>query len=144
MIQIEWKGFDLKELEYAIAAEVKQIEFDAYQALDDISRSAVDEMYRILVNATTDTGRDREARGEGIAGRVDTGQMARDISAALDTDMDGSVVLTWGWVKDVQLHYLIQEYGSERIAAMSALQQSYVNAREKLRQRLQDMGLEVS
>jgi hypothetical protein len=144
MIRMLWQGFDISDLEHAVVAIFEDIEADARQILDDISRQAVDDMYRILVNATTDTGRDREARGEGIAGRVDTGSMARDIHAALDADLDGGIVLEWGWTQNVEDYYLWQEGGTRKIGAMSALQGSYIKAREELRSRLRDMGLEVN
>jgi len=46
-------------------------------------------------------------------------------------------------VNNVEPDYLAQEYGTTKIRAMSALQQSYLKGRERLRERLQAMGLEV-
>lgn len=143
MIGIQWQGFDIKDLEHEIHAIIDQIEVDARQILDDIAREVVDEMYSILIAARTATGDRREAAGQGIAGRVDTGSMARDIKAALESDIDGAVVLTWGWVDHFEEYYLLQEYGTNKIRAMSALQQSYIKGRERLHERLQAMGLEV-
>ena len=144
MIGVQWQGFDIKALEHEIHAVIDRIEVDVRQILDDIAREVVDEMYSILIAARTATGDRREAAGQGIAGRVDTGSMARDIKAALESNMDGAVVLTWGWVNHVEDYYLAQEYGTNKIKAMSALQQSYVKGRERLHERLQDLGLEVS
>jgi hypothetical protein len=158
-----WAGQTFDQMAYGIIALFEEIEVEARQILDDISRECVDDMYRILLAARTKTGNDREAAGQGIAGRVDTGQMSRDIKAALDAGLDGGVVLTWGWIANVEDYYLYQEYGTAPrapkvseatgqevdnghpgIKAMSALQQSYTKAREKFRQRLQDLGLEVT
>lgn len=144
-MSMTWQGFDIDGLQLDIRAWADKIELDARQILDDIVREAVDDMYQILLNAVTDTGLRRAAAGEGagVAGRVDTGQMARDIKAALDADLDGAIVAEWGWIDNVENYYVFQEYGNQYIKAMSALQGSYMKAREKLRQRLADMGLEV-
>jgi len=75
VIGIQWQGFDIKDLEHEIHAIIDQIEVDARQVLDDIAREVVDEMYSILIAARTATGDLREAAGQGIAGRVDTGSM---------------------------------------------------------------------
>lgn len=143
MFKVEWKGFDITKLEYAVAALLDEIEHDARQIIDDITREAVAEMQKIIESSFTDTGLARQAAGQGAPGRTETWDMRDDVARALETDMDGAVVGTWGWVYNLQEYYLRQEYGTEYIDAMSALQQSYVSAREKLRQRLQDMGLEV-
>lgn len=144
MFQIQWKGFDLGEIEYAVAALLDEIELDVRQIIEDIVDEALEDMVRILEAAETETGRRRAAERGGHPGRVDTAQMSADIRYALETSADGAVVGTWGWTQNVEDYYLIQEYGSEKIGAMSALQGSYVRARERLRQRLQDIGLEVS
>jgi hypothetical protein len=139
-----WQGFDISDLEAQVIAIVDGIELDARQILEDLATEAVDEMYAILLAARTATGDYREASGKGVAGRVNTGQMARDIKAALETGMDGSAVLTWGWIDNLEDYYIYQEQGTGRIGAMSALQGSFTKTREKFFERLRDIGLEVS
>ena len=142
--QLDWKGFDITKLEFAVAALVDEIEADVRQIIDDITREAVAEMQKIIESSITKTGLERSAAGEGAPGRTDTWRMRDDVARSLSLNMDGGVVGTWGWVYNLEDYYLKQEHGTEYIAAMSALQQSYTSAREKLRQRMQDMGLEVS
>lgn len=144
MIEMQWKGFDITNLEHEIHAIIDEIEHDVRQILDDITREAVADMQRIIESTTSKTGEARQAAGQGFAGRIDTGRMRDDVARALETDMDGAVVGTWGWVYNLDEYYLAQEHGTRSIGAMSALQGSYVAAREKLRDRLRDMGLEVS
>lgn len=140
-----WSGMDIDDFTHAIMAQVEQIELDAKQILADIALEVVADMRRIIADAVTDTGRERAAAGTGLgqAGRIESSAMISDVTLALETDLGSEVVLTWGWVDHLEDYYLIQEYGSEKIKAMSALQQSYVKGREKLRQRFLDMGLEV-
>lgn len=143
---IVWSGMDFSDLEHRILAIVEEIEIDARQILQDIALEVTADMRRIIAQAVTDTGRERAASGEGLGqpGRIETSAMISDVTYALDTNAGGEVVLTWGWVDNLEDYYLIQENGNSRIKAMSALQQSYVKGREKLRDRLRDMGLEVS
>jgi hypothetical protein len=138
-----WKGFDIDGLEHTVTALLDELEVDARTILDDIAREAVGEMQRIIETAITETGLIRAARG-GHPGRIDTGNMLDDVARALETGADGSVMVTWGWVYEVQDYYLRQEHGDSRITAMSALQQTFTNAREKLHDRLRDIGLEVN
>lgn len=144
MFRVEWKGFDISKLEYAALAIVDGIELDARQIIEEITNDALEEMVRIMEAATTKTGEKRAAERGGHPGRVDTAQMAADIRYAIETGLDGSVVGTWGWTQNVEDYYVIQEYGTGKIKAMSALQGSFVKAKEELRRRLGDLGLEVS
>lgn len=143
---LEWSGMDVGDLEYAIMAVFKDIEIEARQILEDVALEAVADMRRIIAESITDTGRERAAEGTGLGqpGRIETSAMISDVTFALESDLDGEVVLTWGWVDHLEDYYLMQEHGTAKIRAMSALQQSYMKAREDVRQRFRDMGLEVN
>lgn len=87
------------------------------------------DMLTIIESATTSTGEARAAAGKGVAGRIKSSDMIDDVSA--DAGRNRSAFIgRFGWLKGFEDYYLLQENGTSRIAAMSALHGSNIKNRE--------------
>jgi hypothetical protein len=143
-VKFEFKGFDISKLEYAVKAYVEDIEDDIERVLERIVDDAMADMIRILETAQTPTGEARVAAGKGIIGRVNEGKMRAAIERALSPMASGGVAGEWGWLDEVEKYYDYQEYGTGKIGPMNALQDSFIHARERFREELRSLGLEVA
>lgn len=98
-------------------------------------------MIEILESAVTQTGWERAQRG-GHPGRVETSTM-RDAISSDFTPGEDEIIAEWGWLQEVLDYFLLQEHGDEvfgvQFEGMNALRGSYIEMREKLIERLEDM-----
>jgi hypothetical protein len=116
----------------------------AYEIIEDATLYGEDRMMEIIRTAITMTGMQRAAAYGGDPGRIETGDMIDDIQSNIDMVGKSRVEGSWGWELGLQLYYLYQEYGTQDIEGMKALQQSYVEAREMMLERLNAAGLKVT
>jgi hypothetical protein len=128
-------------------AQGKKIKKQLDEILEEIIAEAADDMIRILEAAWTETGQRRVEKGGNGPGRVDTGKMRDAIKARILQKSKDRTVGAWGWLDEVDFYFIAQEYGGEAFAVhfkgMAALQGSYIQAREKFRKRLKQIGREV-
>lgn len=138
VLRFEYKAPGMDSLIAGVERWGEEIE----QLLVDVIEEAVlygeERMIEILESSVTKTGLERAARG-GHPGRIDTGNMLDDIGVDF-RETKGAREGEWGWIFGLEDYYLYQEYGAGNIPAMSALQQSYIGARELMLKRLRDAG----
>lgn len=113
------------------------------EIIEDATLFGEDRMKEIIETAITATGQQRQASG-GHPGRIETGNMIDDIQSNIDLIGNNRIEGSWGWELALQLYYMYQEYGTSDIEGMRALQQSYIEAREKMLEGLVRAGLKVS
>ncbi|MBT2484862.1 MULTISPECIES: hypothetical protein [unclassified Microbacterium] len=116
----------------------------AHGIIEDATLFGEDRMKEIIETAITRTGAERAATSGGHPGRIDSGNMIDDIQSNIDLFGGSRVEGSWGWELGLEIYYLYQEYGTADIEGMMALQQSYVEAREMMLERLSNAGLKVS
>lgn len=115
----------------------------AQEIIEDVTLGGEDRMREIIEAAVTSTG-ERRMQSGGHPGRIDSGNMIDDVSSDIDLIGKHEVEGTFGWINALEQYYLYQEYGTNDIDAMRALQQAYVEARERLRELLEAEGIKVS
>lgn len=116
----------------------------ATDIIADVTLFGEDRMREVIETAITKTGLKRAETSGGHPGRVDSGDMIDDISTDIDLIDKLRIEGTFGWINNLDPSYLYQEYGTQDIEAMRALQQAYVEAREKMLERLAAEGIKVS
>jgi len=100
---------------------------EAAGEMAELGRRAAERMQEMILGAVTATGLARVAAGEGEhAGRYDTGTF----HDAVDYDLiisheQGTIVVRFGWLGMWQDYFARQEYGTEHIAAVGALGDTY-------------------
>ncbi|MDL5351095.1 hypothetical protein [Microbacterium sp. zg-YB36] len=128
-------------------AQGRRIKEELDKILEDVIAEAAEDMIRILEAAWTQTGADRAEAGGNGPGRVDSGTMRDAIRSRILTKTKDRTVGAWGWLDEFLEYFLFQEAGSEKydvqFEGMSALQGSFVQARENFRTRLREIGREV-
>lgn len=138
MLRFEYKAPDLDSAINGLERWGERIEQLLIDAIEEATLYGEERMIEILESSVTRTGLERAARG-GHPGRIDTGQMLDDIGTGI-YEVGGRREGEWGWIHGLEDYYLYQEYGAGNLPAMSALQQSYIGARELLLKRLHDAG----
>jgi len=131
-------------------AQGKKIKKQLDEILEEIIAEAADDMIRILEAAYTETGHRRVEKGGNGPGRVDTGTMRDAIRSRILQKSKDRTVGAWGWLDEVLDYFVYQEYGDDpengfavHFDGMKALQGSFIQAREKFRKRLKQIGREV-
>lgn len=128
----------VKDTERFFLRKIEEIERDVEHSLDAAVAVGESTMKKIIETTTSKTGRARAERG-GHPGRVETGKMLGDVSRSeiRSTDSasgDGKTYSgEWGWLDNFEEYYGLQDQWPDApYAAMQAVRQSYVAAREKL------------
>lgn len=92
----------------------------------EIGRRAAERMQGMILNAVTPTGLARVAAGGAHAGRYETGAFHDAVGFDLEVDHEAHVVtVRFGWLEVWRDYFAAQEYGTEHIAAVSALGDTY-------------------
>ena len=110
----------------AFETEARRIVIDelAGEALS-IANDMANRMRQIILDAHTMTGRDRVASGRGpYAGRYETGEFYNAVDYDIDVNPDG-VIIAWGWLQEWEDYFAYQEFGTEHIAAVGALADTF-------------------
>jgi len=132
---------DMKAWAIAQGRKAKQ-EMD--RILEEVLDEAVEDMIAIIEAAITDTGEARAAAGGNGPGRVDTGRMRDAVKRRLLEKTPERTVGAWGWLDEVAEYFIYQEVGSEKFnvhfKGMSALQGSFLKARENFQRKLAQVG----
>jgi hypothetical protein len=109
--------------------------------MEELATEGEGRMIEILESAVTPTGYARAMAG-GAPGRIETGTMRDAIGKDVQHGHD-EIVAEWGWLQEVLDYFLLQEGGSEvfgvQFEGMNALRGSYIEMREKMRERLEGM-----
>ena len=120
------------------SVEVKK---QAEQIVADYAHDGEVQMEQIIQDAVTETGLARAGNpnsGGNSPGRIDTGLMINQVSS--ETHRDGNeFVGTFGWTKEVEDYFLLQENGTAHIEAMNALHGSAIAQREIALQKIQNI-----
>lgn len=111
--------------------------------IEDVTLFGEDRMREIIETAITATGV-RRAESGGHPGRVESGDMIDSISTDIDLIGKNRIEGTFGWIDKLDPYFLYQEYGTNDIDAMRALQQAYIEAREMMLDKLAAEGLAVN
>lgn len=142
---IIWGNRDLHDLLTNVAAREDRIIGNAAQIMGETVDEAQDEMATFIEEAVTPTGLARQAglikdpHGSRHPGRVSSGNMRDEIAGSVETPDEKTIVGKWGW-PDPREYFRYQEDGTGTIGPMHALLQSFINARERLAQRLNNMS----
>ena len=115
---------------------VKAVRDRARAEMADIAEGGEFDMKQTIETAVTDTGAARAGSG-GHPGRIDTGYMYDHVGHRLEEYDDGFAAI-WGW-SDPEDYFLLQEYGTDQIDPMEALDRSLNLAEMDLRAKLKGM-----
>lgn len=130
------KGFNTDQIEAIAFGWKREILNRAKSELTSIAAEAEDEVRTVIRTSITKTGQARQAAGEGVPGRIETGDMHDGVDSRVEEDGD-DVVATWGWDASTFEEYMAhQEDGTRFIAPMNALGYSLARAEDQLRGRL--------
>ena len=140
-MSVVWKNGDLNDMKSHFIVHEQRLRAAAEEALTMTVIEAADEMRGIIEDAITLTGLNRQIAGKGDPGRIDSGRMMELVRSELEKPSDDVMVGKWGWLEDFEEYFTYQENGTEHIEAMHALLQSFVSARERLQQRLNNLNL---
>jgi len=107
----------------------------AEQIVEEFAHDGERDMEQIIQTATTPTGERRAAgtdanrTGSVSPGRIDSGLMINQVSSEFEA---GGNTFTgeFGWTKEVEAYFLLQENGTKKIEAMHALQGANIKQRE--------------
>lgn len=128
------------EIARFLERKIEDIDNQAGYAIFEATNVGHQRMREIIEMSTTPTGDERASRG-GHPGRIDSGNMIdevkHDIHAIGATAGSRVHVGEWGWLDGHEKYFEIQEDGWRNIAAMDSIQQSYIAAREKLIEELE-------
>lgn len=123
------------DIQRFLERHVEGIENQASDALLEAGDAGHDRMLEIIETTTSATGEARAGRG-GHPGRIDTGNMIDSVMS--DNIIKGSgdnrsYITTWGWLNNFEDYFGLQDqWPGLPAGAMNAIQQSYIEAREKL------------
>lgn len=96
-----------------------------FQRLQSVTASAVDVMKNYITydkRVFTDTGRVRAARGDGYAGRVDSGDMVNAITWRGQKISNEKYKFEFGWLDGEPGYSIFQEHGTKNgVQAMNSL-----------------------
>lgn len=92
-------------------------------ALEGIAAGGVAYIRSVIDTSTTPTGQRRRARGEGEAGRIETGRMKQMVRARIRPRKDGFSMFV-GWIDGRPGYAIFQELGTAQIEAMNAIPQA--------------------
>lgn len=133
-----------KDMKVWAEAQGRKAKQEMDRILEEVIAEAADDMIRILEAATTATGEARAAAGGNGPGRVDSGTMRDAIRSRVLEKSKDRTVGAWGWLDEVLDYFVYQEQGSGKFnvqfEGMSALQGSFVKARENFRRKLAQIG----
>lgn len=118
MASFNMTGID--RLTHSIEVWAKDVEHQVVADMEEVSFEAANNVRRMITDAHTRTGLDREAAGEGEPGRVRRGDFRADVIHSV-TREGNTVVATWGWEHPPD-YYLYQEEGTRFIAGVDSLQ----------------------
>ncbi|UOE45882.1 hypothetical protein [Agromyces larvae] len=115
-----WRGFDKSGLIAQAEAFAYSKRRELTSALQEVIVAAEERMKEIILDKDTPTGWERVATGRGLFdGRYETGEMFSQVESKVTAD-DDEAVGEWGWF-DPEAYFLLQEEGTDRIAAMDSL-----------------------
>ena len=120
-----YTGLDVAELFGEIEAALPLYIDEAAGEIMALGHELAARMHELILAAHTPTGEKRVALWPGLhAGRYDSGRMydAVDYDVKLD---EAGITLSWGWIDDLQTYFLYQEYGTEQIAAVGSLADTF-------------------
>jgi hypothetical protein len=124
----------LKRRQQIVLEEVEQIVQETVLEAEGLQKELLD-------RAVTRGGAERFSRGRGgSAGRNDSGDMIRAIDS--DTKRSGRTRVEgrFGWLRDKEAYYGIQDFGGNGIPAAHSLLDSFLVAREKFKARMRGVG----
>ena len=128
------EAFDVGAFRSGLVAWGNKVTNETFDQIEALEKPTVDNMRKILRNATTPTGERRASKG-GQPGRIESGEMLGDISSQV-TRTQKTLTLRWGWINHFQPYYAFQEGGSNdfnvRFKGMGALWGSFVNTQDKM------------
>lgn len=127
-----WKSRDLEDLRTELRARGAGGARVLTEVITDITEEAVDRMKDTI--DTTPSG-----LVEGKPNRNDTFNMRDSMNSAPVVASGGKVTGRWGWTKNKEDYFLLQDYGYSRVPPMHALLNSFVWAREELRQQIDQL-----
>ena len=113
----------------------QNIKDNAEQIVEEFAHDGERDMEEIIQHAVTPTGERRAAgldanrTGSTSPGRIDSGLMVNQVSSEFEA---GGNTFTgeFGWTKEVEAYFLLQENGTKKIEAMHALQGANIKQRE--------------
>lgn len=136
-----------KDMKVWAEAQGRKAKQEMDRILEEVIAEAADDMIAILEAAATATGEARAAAGGNGPGRVDSGTMRDAIRSRVLEKSKDRTVGAWGWLDEVLDYFVYQEYGNDgekkfnvQFEGMSALQGSFVKARENFRRKLAQIG----
>lgn len=148
---LKWIGEDFDALQAKLEATSKDALFAATDVLQETMQRAEYDIKRIISISNTKTGEERARAGEGVAGRIETGEMYDSVKSRITSYIGDSardtIVGEAGWLDDtdeeVMERAFYQEEGTERIAPMNALYQVFSATLPEMKARMAAKGFSV-
>ena len=91
----------LERMASQIDGWVEGIHHQAESEMKDLAEGGEFEMRRIIETSETPTGRARAAAGQGVAGRIKTGEMIGLVEQKSGKKGEGTYFAEWGWLEDL-------------------------------------------
>jgi len=117
----------------------------AEQIVEEFAHDGERDMEQIIQTATTPTGErrasglDANRTGSVSPGRIDSGLMINQVSSEFSAN-GNTFTGEFGWTKEVEDYFLLQENGTKKIEAMHALQGANIKQRELAFRKLIEAG----
>lgn len=135
---MQWMGGGPLAIAHELEVHEAGIRQAAHEVMQDISTEASNQQRDLIERAETETGRRRAAAGNGVAGRVETGQMFNGVNGSATWVDDSTISAKWGW-QDPEDYYTYQDEGTRHIAPALSLLTSFLVARSTFARKLRDL-----
>lgn len=136
MANISW-GQDLNKYTAYLRSRSKKIQNDGERIAQDAAEFGARKMQEFIeTRGTGYVGRGPRATPEG---RIDTGYMYDQVGVSAPRRTATGVAINFGWVKDVEDYFALQERGFKNVPPMHALLDASVQAREYFYQRIKEI-----
>lgn len=124
--EFSFDAFNPERLMASVTAWVDTTFDAAAGEMAEIGRRAAERMQGMILDAETPTGRARVEAGGTYAGRYDEGHFYNAVDYDIHVDREERlIVVRFGWLHEWRDYFAAQEYGTERIAAVGALGDTY-------------------
>lgn len=146
MSGVKWVKGDPKRMIAAIEAFGRDAATAAVESLQEVTDQAERDIKHIIETSTTPTGERRSAAGKGVAGRIESEEMHKNVKGRTTRSGD-KVTGRFGWLEDASdkalRHASYQDPGTDRIQGMNAIFQSFVVATNDLKRKLTERGFKI-
>lgn len=124
--EFSFDGFNPERLMASVTVWI-DTSFDAAAGeMAEIGRRAAERMQEVILAAETPTGQARVAAGGTYSGRYEEGLFHDSVDYVIDVDHATHVItVRFGWLYEWRDYFAHQEFGTEHIARVGALGDTY-------------------